>query len=73
MRAKAASLNALGALPGPAQFSQQESSPLPIASVSSRRNYQVDRLGAFALLVRFDLERNALPFNQILQSVPSTQ
>src|SRR5713226_7271609 len=35
-----------------------------------RRNHQVDRLGAFALLVRFDLECDALSFGQILQSRP---
>jgi hypothetical protein len=33
-------------------------------------NDQVNRLGAFALLVRFDLERNTLSFSQILQSRP---
>src|SRR5712671_1628598 len=32
-----------------------------------RRNHQVDRLGAFALLVRFDLECDALSFGQVLQ------
>src|ERR1700738_566438 len=37
---------------------------------TSGRNHQVDRLGAFALLVRFDLECNALSFVQILQSGP---
>src|SRR5690349_911176 len=33
-------------------------------------NYQVDRLGAFALLVRFNLKCNTLSFGQILQSCP---
>jgi hypothetical protein len=36
----------------------------------SRLNHQIDRLGAFALLVRFNLERNTLSFGQILQSCP---
>src|ERR1700694_2426060 len=36
----------------------------------SRRNHQIDRLGAFALLVRFDLECESLSFGQILQSRP---
>src|SRR5216684_5026774 len=35
-----------------------------------RRNHQIDRLGAFALLVRFDLECDALSFDQILQPRP---
>ena len=35
-----------------------------------RRNHQIDRLGALALLVRFDLEGDALSFGQILQSGP---
>src|SRR3979490_3178428 len=50
-------------------FCRQELGPLSSESVSSR-NHQVDRLGAFALLVRFDLERNALSLCQILQSGP---
>src|SRR3977135_3550081 len=33
-------------------------------------NREVDRLRALALLVRFDLERNALSFGQILQPSP---
>src|ERR1700730_10362327 len=36
----------------------------------SGRNHQIDRLGAFALLVRFDLECDALSFGQILQPRP---
>src|SRR5665647_1337958 len=35
-----------------------------------RRNHQVDRFRALALLVRFDLECNALSFGQVLQSRP---
>src|ERR1700742_4475229 len=35
-----------------------------------RLNHQVDRLGALALLVRFDLEIDALSFGQILQPRP---
>ncbi len=35
-------------------------------SRSLRSNHQIDRLWTFALLVRLDLERNALPFDQIL-------
>src|ERR1700760_990884 len=35
-----------------------------------RLNDEVDRLGALALLVRLDLERNALSLSQILQSRP---
>src|SRR6516165_6948148 len=33
----------------------------------SGRNHEIDRLGAFALLVRFDIKRNTLSFGQILQ------
>src|SRR5262249_29784303 len=35
-----------------------------------RLNHQVDRLGTLALLVRFNLESDALSFGQILQSRP---
>src|SRR5690349_12750061 len=35
-----------------------------------RLDHQVDRLGAFALLVRLNLEGDALSFGQILQSRP---
>src|ERR1700743_161523 len=38
------------------------------AEIDSRRNHEIDRLGPFALLVRFDLECDALSFGQILQS-----
>src|ERR1700730_15303637 len=31
------------------------------------RNHEIDRLGAFALFVRFDLECDALSFGQVLQ------
>src|SRR6188768_157461 len=34
------------------------------------RNHQIDGLGALALLVRFDLEGDALSFGQILQTGP---
>src|SRR4029078_8992799 len=34
----------------------------------SGRNHEVDRFRALALLVRFDLERDALPLGEILQS-----
>src|SRR6266481_2069887 len=48
-----------------------EGKPLPtFPDPALRRNYQVDRLGAFALLVRFDLECDALPFGQVLQPGP---
>src|SRR5437879_2517627 len=53
----------------PAELSQPRPRSASSASVSSR-NHQVDRLGALALLVRFDLERNALSLCQILQSGP---
>src|SRR4051794_6508859 len=33
-------------------------------------DHQIDRLGAFALLVRFDFEGDALTFGQVLQSSP---
>src|SRR5882757_1025643 len=36
----------------------------------SGRNHQIDRLGAFALLVRFDLEGDALSLHQVFQSRP---
>src|SRR4029077_18246352 len=42
----------------------------PSRQASALRHHQVDRLGAFALLVRFDLECNALSFGQIFQSGP---
>src|SRR5882762_2957262 len=48
-----------------------EGKPLPaFPDPALRRNYQVDRLGAFALLVRFDLECDALSFGQVLQPRP---
>ena len=42
-----------------------------LRSGGSNRNHQIDRLGAFALLVRLDLECDALSFGQILQSRPA--
>src|ERR1700688_4126388 len=45
-----------------------EGKPVPtFPDHALRRNHQVDRLGAFALLVRFDLECDALSFGQVLQ------
>src|SRR6266567_2214979 len=53
---------------------QQEEHPVttsrPFAAGIFLRNHQIDRLGALALLVRFDLERDTLTFGQILQSRP---
>ena len=39
----------------------------PTDSKGSGRNHEVDRLGAFALLVRFDIKCNTLSFAQIRQ------
>ena len=35
---------------------------VPLQVDSSRRNHQIDRLRAFALFIRFDIERYALSF-----------